>query len=157
MPTDDQLSQPVYYHCCPVLLGPGSVIEPGNWGRVIAKPPLDNIDLSVIREALLEQSRRLHAPEKPSRLSATFVIPNLHQAQAYRRQHGPSNALLYEVSLVDPHSKTHIGNYELAIFPIAGQCLQQLLDRAKEYWTVASDAHHEMIVSGPIRVLRRLA
>jgi hypothetical protein len=60
--------QPVtYFHCAPMRLAAGSIIEPGNWGRMLRLYEVTNgqIQGNVLNEALLEFARQLHAPTAP--------------------------------------------------------------------------------------------
>jgi len=58
-----------YYHCAPIALSAGSIIQPGNWGRIIRQYlSSDGGTFAVgFRERILEDIRAMHYPEKPSR------------------------------------------------------------------------------------------
>lgn len=56
------------YHVSPILLGVGSIIEKGNWGRIIKKYTDKNANSVLFREIILEMIRSEHYPDKPSRL-----------------------------------------------------------------------------------------
>ena len=61
------------YHYCPVPLENGSVITPGNWGRIIRQYPMpDNCNAIVVKELLLENIRLRLYPSYPSRLESVF-------------------------------------------------------------------------------------
>ena len=64
---------PTYFHFVPILLEPGSVVVPGNFGRIMNIVGATH-DLWA-REMALEAVRAQHYPGKPSRLSANFVQP----------------------------------------------------------------------------------
>lgn len=143
-----------YFHCAPMKLAPGSIIEPGNWGRVMHlynwNP--NNFALNIWREALLEQARQIHAPQKPSRLTSAFAIPSLAEATAYRDRHATTN-LIYQVEPIAENPPTHEGDYEVAIFHFSGRYFQQLFDFGRQYWTVAPQANREVLFGCPLRVL----
>src|SRR6516225_12457424 len=104
-----------YFHCAPVRLGVGSIIEPGNFGRVLSHYEWNptNFSLNIWREALLEQARKLYAPDKPSRLKCIFALFSLEDAVAFRNKWCPTN-IIHEVQPISENPGTHIGNYDLA-------------------------------------------
>lgn len=92
----------IYYHFCPTLLSPGSIIEPGNFGRIIRdvgdRHPLYQ------RETLYEEIRQRDFPGKPSRLKSIFLYRTELEAALgsflISRQSGqPETAVLYKVTL----------------------------------------------------------
>ena len=95
-----------FYHLSGGLLGKGSIIEPGNWGRIVrihgwAHP-------SARHEAALEQARLARFPAKPSRLDAAYVCPTVEDARSFRSvTPGFGQHILYRVSLCDPNANSH--------------------------------------------------
>lgn len=62
------MSKTTFFHIAPMLLGAGSVILPGNWGRVLKL--YTNANDVFYREHILETIRANEYPDKPSRLNA---------------------------------------------------------------------------------------
>jgi hypothetical protein len=101
-----------YFHLSGAMLAPGSIIEPGNWGRMIRA--LSWQHNCAMREAALEIAREDNAPSAPSRLEAAFVMLTEGEARFFQQHtNGFQNHLLYRVALVDPAAKSHIADSRL--------------------------------------------
>lgn len=101
-----------YFHFAPVLLAPGSVIEPGNFGRLIrlngAAHPLYR------REMAYENLRQKHFPSRPSRLDCLFCFPTQQEAELCRAYiQGYAGSILYEVESAE--AQPHIADMNNAI------------------------------------------
>lgn len=121
------------YHVSPILLGVGSTIQKGNWGRIIKKYTDKNANSTLFREYILEMVREEHHPEKPSRLDCIFLLPDLQSAWNYKRLMADWN-IIYEVE-IDPTLVTHSGDYQKVI-PMNTPLLHQTPQFAHSYWTV---------------------
>ena len=97
------------YFACSMLLEPGAVVRPGNWGRIVRL--IGKSHPEWLRETLLEQVRAAEFPHLPSRLECAFVIDDFGEAQYYVSSKGPLS-VLYEVSLVDPKDPTHVADWK---------------------------------------------
>jgi uncharacterized protein DUF2441 len=146
--------RPTYFHCAPIGLAPGAVIQPGNWGRIIRlyETADGQIAPNAIRESLLEFARQLYAPQKPSRLQCVFALPNLASAISFRNQH-QRLSLIYEVVALADDPVTHIGDYELVIRPYRGRYFQTMLDLARDYWTTPSPNNPEVLLPCPVQII----
>jgi hypothetical protein len=154
------LDRPLY-HCNSTTLAAGSIIEPGNWGRILnlyqrlsyQEPANGNVH----NEVMLDLARMLYAPQKPSRLSSNFLCPTLDGLAAYRNGFA-SFSLIYEVELTQPESPFHLGDHALAIQAPLGPQLALLQSRNRAYWIEDHSAspNQEIAVSSPLRVLRRI-
>ena len=135
-----------YFHCAPIGLSPGAVIQPGNWGRILNLYQITNnqIEMRAFRETILELSRQIHAPTKASRLKSIFVCPSLAEAIAFRDKHQRTQHI-YEVVPVVSDAPTHIGDYELAIVGYPARYFHAMFDLARDYWVVAPTANHEVL------------
>lgn len=147
---------PTFYHAAALPLGGGSIIMPGNWGRVLKTYSTDNgaLNVNVCNEMFLELTRRAVAPHKPSRLECIFLTPTLEGARAYQQMHSKTS-LIYEIEPLIPDAPTHTGDYNLAIQPFRGTYVQSTFDRCQSYWVdpPTSDALEVLMVS-PVRVIR---
>lgn len=146
------------FHFNSTLLAPGSVILPGNWGRIIlAIGQPHNLHA---REMRLEQRRREQYIERPSRLTSAFYFERLHDALLYSITHDfgwQGMMILYEVELAIPNLPTHRGNHQL----LPRDPTEQQID---EYWSgMAAPPSQgpavaiETLSESPLRVLNRLA
>lgn len=117
-----------FYHLSGGLLGVGSIIEPGNWGRIVRAHGWNHP--SSRHEAAIEQARMARFPAKPSRLDVAFVCPTADEARLFRAatpafgQH-----ILYRVSLCDCSALSHIADPRLCSPQGTFRC-----DWADTYW-----------------------
>jgi hypothetical protein len=101
-----------YFHLSGAMLAPGSIIMPGNWGRVIRVYGWQHNQ--AIREMALEQARLARDPNLPSRMEAAFVMPTLEEARTFRANtQGFQQHILYRVTLCDPAASSHITDSRL--------------------------------------------
>ncbi|QGZ56699.1 hypothetical protein [Paraburkholderia acidiphila] len=154
---------PSYFHLCSVQLSPGSVIEPGNWGRIIELYPQDNNVSNAWRtavEQVFEATRLQLTPDAPSRLTSAFAFLSQADAERQRPQMGWLN-MLYEVELVDPDAVQHIGVFDLltAAYVIDGtRFLPKARGLATQYWSgSAADGTKELVTASPLRIVRRIS
>src|SRR4051794_17129348 len=92
----NEKTEPVsYYYFASVKLLPGSVVAPGNWGRMLRR--YENASATgnsfgsawiVARELRFEVIRLKHFAEKPSRLESAFCCPSLEDARSYQASAG---------------------------------------------------------------------
>lgn len=136
------------YHCAPLPLGPGSIICPGNWGRI--KRRFEQNPASIAREAILEDIRRREFGAKPSRLEAAFACPTLVVAEQYRAKHAPTG-LIYRVELVDPTAQSHTGDHELYLQGFVG--IDGMESLARRYWSSESIGAPELLILSPLKVI----
>lgn len=126
----------ILYHCAPILLKPGSVILPGNFGRIIkAVGPSHSL---WNREMTLEQIRSREFPMKPSRLSACFACASEEIARGYRvlmaaRTKEIAWQALYSVNMVDPLAPRHCADYN-TVEPLP-QRTETPEEAARLYWS----------------------
>lgn len=142
---------PSYYHCAPLPLGPGSIICPGNWGRI--KRQYEENALALLREVSFEAVRAAEFPTLPSRLTVAFVCTSEASAAVYRGKHARAG-LLYEVELVDPSAPSHVADHELFVQGFVG--IDGANDLARRYWRGESLGFPEMLTMSPLRILRCL-
>jgi hypothetical protein len=144
-----------YFHCAGAILEAGSVIGPGNWGRMLRmyeQAPNQGLPTNHFREALLELARQVHAPTKPSRLNALFAVPSLPEAVAFRNKYQRTN-LIYEVVPTVDRPGIHFGDYELAIANYPPRYFQSMMDQARDYWAVAPTQNIEVLLDCSVRVV----
>lgn len=136
------------FHCAPLPLTPGSIICPGNWGRI--KRRFEQNAASLLRETILEDIRRREFTSKPSRLDVAFACPTLVDAEQYRAKHAPT-ALIYKVEIVEPGAGSHAGDYELCVQGFVG--IDGMEELARRYWKGETLGGPEIITMSPLRVI----
>jgi hypothetical protein len=154
------------YHLTMTRLGTGSVIQPGNWGRLIRKyengtdRPSGNFGGNlagwmIAREMVFELERIRGFADKPSRLESTFSFRDRDHAERYRQAHDVSRAqVLHEVEFINPTSPTHEAAVSLLDWPPNNHSfLVVMTNMALEYWRGASAGTVREVVShSPLRV-----
>lgn len=155
------------FHSSPVLLDIGSIILPGNYGRIINL--MGNGHPLWQREQTLEEVRQQCYPVKPSRLRSTFCCTSLDTARFYMSVpalQGNRSALfpvLYEVEKVAADAVEHIADFNV-VQPLPTRP-ETMAEIAVQYWeaslwiTVADAAGircEEMVTPSPLRIIRRV-
>ncbi|MGY4284912.1 hypothetical protein ACVWXO_004132 [Bradyrhizobium sp. LM2.7] len=101
-----------FFHLSGIMLRPGSIIEPGNFGRITRAIGVNHTHWH--REQALEAARLRNHPHKPSRLAAAFASIDEREALSFRaRIPGFAFHMLYRVSLVDPEAHWHLTDSRL--------------------------------------------
>ncbi|MBR0862900.1 DUF2441 domain-containing protein [Bradyrhizobium diazoefficiens] len=75
------------YFACTIMLEHGSIVRPGNWGRMLHL--IGPAHKEWQREAILEEIRRNEFSHLPSRLACAFVMDELIEAQYYTTNFAP--------------------------------------------------------------------
>lgn len=154
-----------YFHLSQALLAPGSVIENGNFGRMLDRyTPGGEFDISLLyREEVFEFIRLTKYADKPSRLLSIFLLKNLEEAFQYM-MFNAKNHNLYEVEIIDTSKPVHEGAW-CPPFPFGGSLRKYTYDYASLYWSGSilsvttqetTVFPREIIVESPVRVLRRI-
>jgi hypothetical protein len=92
-----------------LMLERGSVIRPGNWGRMVRAIGSGHPEWQ--REVILEEVRKVEFPNVPSRFECAFVIDDLPEAQYYVSKASPIS-LVYQVTLVDQGAPSHVSDWK---------------------------------------------
>ena len=99
------------FHFNSTLLGNGSVIRPGNWGRIVRFVGSGHPEWT--REQKMEQIRQAEFPSLPSRWDCIFYFEDLIEAKFYQTSLGANCILLlYEVEIVDPSAPKHVADWK---------------------------------------------
>ena len=144
-----------YFHCAPMNLGIGSIIQPGNWGRIIRTmyaAPNDNSIPWTYREAVFEYARMVHAPEKISRLNCLFALQTMSDAIKFRETEQITN-IIYEIEPIGDTNNFHIADYKLLNFPKVGQYFDSVFDAARLYWLGENIQHAEVLLPCAARIV----
>jgi hypothetical protein len=118
-----------FFHVCPTWLQPGSVIRPGNYGRIIQLTGSSHRFWE--REMVLEKIRIEQFSEKPSRLQSAFVLEDIRAAEFYKK-HNCSTGVLYEVEPTIDNPVWHRGDFNV-IQPLPRRS-ENMEEIAIRYW-----------------------
>jgi hypothetical protein len=155
------MTQMPFVHVSSVSLAPGSIIQPGNWGRIIERyespiqnaPTFGNMNV-VSRELVFEMVRRESFPTKPSRMEAAFCCLDEAHMQEYRKRVDPHGFhVVYRVELVEPSKATHIAPLEMSDFIVGARFLSETRNRAAIYWAGHPGGIQEVVTLSPLRIL----
>lgn len=155
---------PVLFHLTMVRLGRGSIIEPGNWGRLLSRyespaEPGQKVfgnPWVLARELVFEAVRVESFSAKPSRFSSTFALVSEEQALAYRTRYNLKlKQVLHRAELVDPASPLHAGI--VSDWPPGGMpFLAPMRAKAVDYWSGRGEGITEILSASPLRILECL-
>ncbi|MBB3315089.1 hypothetical protein FHT77_000931 [Rhizobium sp. BK181] len=145
------------YHYAPVRLSAGSIIEPGNWGRVLKRYNMNGFGNPwlIARELIFETARLQLFPDKPSRLSSCFALLTLEEATAYQAANDPNYiSVLHEVELVEEEASQHTGALVHLNWPANGMAfVDQTRLNAAKYWEAEGDGERELLTASALRVV----
>ncbi|EPB6911818.1 DUF2441 domain-containing protein [Pseudomonas aeruginosa] len=141
-----------YFHAAPILLGEGSVIQPGNWGRILKL--YRDANAVLYREYVLEQIRASEFPEKPSRFNCVFLLRTYEEAERYRNLCSPLD-VIYEVSADTTEGSIHLGDYNFGGVLPSLQLLEGMPELARKYWAEEPADFVEVLFQGPVVVVTR--
>lgn len=127
----------------------GQMIRAGGFGRMIREFKCDTNMHNF--ETAAEFVRQENFPHLPSRLACVFCCPTLEEMQVFQ-QRFPGRPNIYEVAPAS--SDAAVFSQTWAIF--FGTNMAAAVNAAWRYWSFPRDGEREVIVGGPVTVLRRL-
>src|SRR6266508_3095158 len=144
-----------YFYCYSLPLEVGSVIRPGNWGRILRTytPQSSPNAWLLVRELAYELVRAGNFPQKPSRFDSLFLCMSEADLNEFRVSSNRRLDLGYEVELVDPGAPSHVGDWTLPNMQNTDD-LQVFVNRATLYWQGAQIVKEELITLSPIRITK---
>jgi hypothetical protein len=99
------------FHFNSSLLEPGSIIRPGNWGRIVRA--FGGRHPEWERERILERIRQTEFAHLPSRWGCVFFFENASEAEHYSVTHNANGILLlYEVEVTNPQACQHVADWK---------------------------------------------
>jgi Protein of unknown function (DUF2441) len=149
----------------PGRLGPGSIIEPGNWGRLLRR--YENASTTnqlfgqvwiLTRELVLELERERSFQDRPSRMMATFSFRTREHAEQYRAEHDkPRAQVLHRVELVEATALRHEASLAMLRWPAANTSfLDTMTTQAQAYWRGEGVGAREVLSFSALRVIESL-
>jgi len=142
-----------YFYCYSLPLEVGSMVKPGNWGRILKTYKVGSPvnPWLLVRELIFEQVRREHYPNKPSRLESIFLCTSEAGIKQFRTETGRNLDLIYRVELVDSDAPQHLSDWRLANFE-NGDDYVSLEKKANLYWQADNVNQSELITTSNIRI-----
>ncbi|UVK96486.1 DUF2441 domain-containing protein [Pseudomonas sp. B21-048] len=162
-----------YFHIAPNMLGEGTVVLPGNFGRnlkaysVGPRGPEGHF-LNLARELIFESVRNQYHPEKVSRFEACFLFESYEDVRRFGH-YIYTSGVIYEASIVNQDAKIHRGDFSM----FQDHTLQQQISfielhegQAKDYWANPPQVRigangawgvaAEILTDSPIRLERQI-
>lgn len=146
-----------YFYCCSLPLGPGSIVNPGNWGRIIKTytPQTSPNAWLFIRELIFEEVRREFFPQKPSRFCSIFLCQDLEGIQEFKKVSNRVLDIIYEVEVLEEQLQAHTGDWTL--FSIQNNdTYATFSDRAKLYWSGENITKPEFVTVSSIKIIKKV-
>jgi len=151
----------------PPGLGVQQVVEPGSyWRRVINAPLIEGRDQpggrvafpnaqtpAVLLEVVLEWVRATEFPTLPSRATCHFAWEREDWARDYHA--GLTGAMLYEIQ---PSGSPRLfrADYNLGNAFRERDTLLRAVERARRYWRGELEGRPEILIQGPIAIIRAI-
>jgi len=148
-----------FFHLTPVKLKPGSIIEPGNWGRIIRSyRSLDGANAyNLVREQTFELVRNSHfQKKKPSRYNCVFLFESLDDASKFKEEQRPID-ILYKVEILDLTKPLHRACMTLTNISPGALVIPQYETQAKQYWKGENIKSAEILTYSDIKILEILS
>lgn len=141
-----------------MLLAPGSIIEPGNFGRIINLA--GSMHQLYRREMAYEAIRIKGFEDRPSRLTCLFCFPTPQEADLCRKSiNGYGTSILYEVANTETNS--FIADMNNGLLHCSLQTFDE--DKISYYWRgwgKSSDPNaivlREVLLKDAATIIRRL-
>lgn len=136
-----------FFHIAPTMLSPGSIILPGNWGRVFKTHTVDKINPHIfIRESTFELIRSLEFCDKPSRLDALFAFDDIECARKFINEAGRQSEIIYRISVETDGVPMHRGSLHMGYDNTCG-FYDHALEKAREYWRGDPTGYAEVVIA----------
>ena len=151
-----------YYHVCMVPLERGSVILPGNWGRVIRDYRDGSLGPTsmwiMLREQTFELVRVNYFPERPSRYKCAYVFSEADQARQYIVNQNLHTHIIYRAALLDQGAPTFEADLNLVSELNQGDLvLPTVEERAHMYWNGMNIQNPEVVTESRLQVFEHVS
>lgn len=106
-----------YFHIAATMLGEGTVVLPGNYGRNLraystGPSGLQGNFVALARELIFESVRKQNHPDKVSRFEACFLFESEEAVQKFGYLIN-TNGVIYEASIINSDAKLHRGDFSM--------------------------------------------
>lgn len=145
-----------YFFACSYPLEVGSVILPGNWGRVVGMYTTKGFGNAWIqyREDVFERVRLDEFPNLPSRLKSIFLFESVDLLREFLRITNRFIDIIYEVSLIDVDEPVHRGFPSLLDFQ-QKEGLDSFTQKARTYWSGTEISSPEIVTTSRVQIEAR--
>lgn len=154
------------FHFTMTRLGVGSVIQPGNWGRLLRRYENDTTPgrnlfgnaWILARELTFENVRLREFSSLPSRWECSYSLTTEADARVYQQRTDPPQAqVLHRVQLVDASLPSHIGAIDMTNYPPPCVSFMETTEhRSRMYWSGQGDGLKELLSLSPLKVVECL-
>lgn len=131
-------------------LGKGSIVYPGNWGRIerlaLANNPY------VANELVLENARLRQFPNLPSRLTSIFLCKTIEDIKDFKLKNSKITEIIHKVKLTNISANITTADWSLAM-PQLNESFGQAELRALQYWKNESTVNQEVLAESAIEVM----
>lgn len=154
------MSKPTtFFHITHLPLRSGSIIEAGNFGRIINAYRNDKGDpWAISRELVFEMVRKESWPHLPSRLNCSFLFTNIEDAQRGMEAFSGGFVFghrIYRAELVEPDAPFHVADFNQVGIPQGTEFLQPMIHKARRYWAGKQIEVPEFLTTSAIRILEQ--
>jgi hypothetical protein len=106
-----------YFHIAATMLGEGSIVLPGNFGRNLKAYSVGPNGAQgnfyiLARELIFESIRKESHADKVSRFEACFLFESYEAVERFGH-HINTAGVIYEASIVNPDAKIHRGDFSM--------------------------------------------
>ncbi|WP_320040803.1 DUF2441 domain-containing protein [uncultured Desulfobacter sp.] len=143
-----------FFHLSPIRLKPGSIIEPGNWGRIMKaySNTQSTNPWNLLREQTFELIRATRFPEKPSRYKSAYLFESIEIAKAFKDNERPFD-VLSKVKILDMSKPIHIACMNLTMIGDGLPIIPRLEEQATQYWQGKNIQAPEVLTESDIEIV----
>ena len=147
----------MYYFACSYPLEEGSIVLPGNWGRIIGMYNTNGFGNAWIkyREDVFEKVRGEKYSEKPNRLESIFLCETKEDLVGFLSSNQRGLDIIYQVELVDEDKPIHRGCLNLLNFN-QQESYQSFEGKAIEYWQGENVSASEIVTTSRARIRAKI-
>lgn len=147
-----------YYWLGGYPLENGSIVLPGNWGRIVNsyQNTSEGSVMIYLREKILEDVRVRDFPSLPSRTTSIFLCESIGNAKLFRDANGRFLDILYEVELLDKEKPLFRTDWSYLNWPSTPFFLKQFEEMAYLYWKAENIQNPEILTESRIKIIRKI-
>lgn len=145
-----------YYWLCSYPLKNGSIVIPGNWGRIVGlyNESFGN-QMIKLREIVFERIRNTSYGEKPSRLNCNYLCKSVEDIRQFKIETNRFIDLIYEVEIIDKNKKTCSCSWRMANFNETDN-EASFEEKAHGYWSYNGQENLEILTESEIKIIDRV-
>jgi len=146
-----------YYWASSTLLGDGSTVTPGNWGRMIKQYRVDVFGNPwlLVREYIFEDIRRQSYSNKPSRFNCLFLCKDIDSMKEFINSNNKVTDIIYEVEILDDSQLTFEFDWK-GVNLSRGESVIELESKAHNYWKAENINSTEVLTESSIRIIKKI-